>query len=228
MFRLDQLKTHRRGFLGTLAAAAAAGLASLTPLRAAAESAPRRSGPLGSAADAAFEAWLNRITGKHKMIFDAPEVNSGMPVVWPRVWLNGNNDNYGTTDAENSGVVVLRHAAIPLAMVDALWAKYKFGEMFNLKDGEMPATRNIFAKPLPLPLPGTGVEQLLAKGVMFGACNVALTIYSGMAAQKMGMDAAAVKAEWIAGLIPGVQVVPSGVLAVARTQEKGCGYCFAG
>jgi intracellular sulfur oxidation DsrE/DsrF family protein len=29
-------------------------------------------------------------------------------------------------------------------------------------------------------------------------------------------------------LIPGVQVVPSGVLAVARSQEKGCAYCFAG
>ncbi len=228
MFSLDQLKTHRRGFLGTLAAAAAAGLASLTPLRAAAESAPRRTGPLGSAADPAFEAWLNRITGKHKMVFDAPEVNSGMPVVWPRVWLNTNNDNYGTTDAENSGVVVLRHASIPLAMVDALWAKYKFGEVFSLKDGDVPATRNIFAKPLPLPLPGTGVEQLLAKGVMFGVCNVALSIYSGAVAQKMGMDAAAVKAEWIAGLIPGCQVVPSGVLAVSRTQEHGCAYCFAG
>jgi intracellular sulfur oxidation DsrE/DsrF family protein len=222
MFSLEQVHTHRRGFLGTLAAAAAAGLASLTPLRAAAESVPR------SAADPAFEAWLNRITGKHKMVFDAPEVNSGMPVIWPRVWLNGNNDNYGTTDAQNSAVVILRHAAIPLAMVDGLWAKYKLGEVFALKDGDLPATRNIFAKPMPLPLPGTGVEQLLAKSVLFGVCNVALTIYSGAVAQKMGMDAAAVKAEWVAGLLPGVQVVPSGVLAVSRAQEKGCGYCFAG
>ncbi len=228
MFRLDQLTTHRRGFLGTLAAAAAAGLASLTPLRAAAEPASRRHEPLSGAADPAFEAWLNRITGKHKMVFDAPELNGGMAVVWPRVWLNGNNDNYGTTDAENSAVVVLRHAAIPLAMQDALWAKYKFGEMFDIRDGDLPATRNTFAKPLPLPLPGTGVEQLLAKGVLFGVCNVALTIYSGAAAQRMGMDAAAVKQEWVAGLIAGVQVVPSGVLAVSRAQEKGCGYCFAG
>jgi intracellular sulfur oxidation DsrE/DsrF family protein len=220
-----QVSTHRRGFLGTLAATAAAGLASLTPL--ALEAQPRGRSETG-AADPAFEAWLNRITGKHKMVFDAPEVNGGMPVIWPRVWLNGNNDNYGTTDAENSGVVILRHAAIPLAMQDALWAKYKLGEVFSLKDGDVPATRNTFAKPLPLPLPGTGVEQLLAKSVMFGVCNVALTIYSGAVAQKMGMDAAAVKAEWVAGLLPGVQVVPSGVLAVSRAQEKGCGYCFAG
>jgi intracellular sulfur oxidation DsrE/DsrF family protein len=49
-----------------------------------------------------------------------------------------------------------------------------------------------------------------------------------MVAQKMSLDPAAVKADWVAGLIPGVQVVPSGVLAVARAQEKGCAYCFAG
>jgi intracellular sulfur oxidation DsrE/DsrF family protein len=228
MFRLEEVKTHRRGFLGTMAAAAAAGLASLTPLRAEAKAAPHRDSLGSAAADPAFEAWLNRITGRHKMVFDAPEVNGGMPVVWPRVWLNTTNDNYGTTDAQNTGVVILRHASIPLAMVDALWAKYKLGEVFSLKDGDLPATHNTFAKPLPLPLPGTGVEQLLAKGVLFGVCNVALTIYSGAVAQKMGMDAAAVKAEWVAGLIPGCQVVPSGVLAVSRTQEKGCGYCFAG
>jgi intracellular sulfur oxidation DsrE/DsrF family protein len=29
-------------------------------------------------------------------------------------------------------------------------------------------------------------------------------------------------------LLPGVQVVPSGVWAVGRAQEKGCGYCYAG
>jgi len=224
MFEFNDVTTPRRGFLGTLAATAAAGLASLTPLRL--EAQPRRGSTSG--VDAAFETWLNRITGKHKMVFDAPEVNSGMPVIWPRVWLNGNNENYGTKDTDNSAVVILRHAAIPLAMKDEVWAKYKLGEAFSIKEGETPATKNIFAKVMPLPLPGTGMEALLASGVMFGVCNVALTVYSAMVAQKSGLDAAAVKADWVAGLLPGTQVVPSGVLAVARTQEKGCAYCFAG
>ena len=223
MFEFNDVTTPRRGFLGTLAATAAAGLASLTPLRL--EAQPRR-GSRG--VDAAFEAWLNRVTGKHKMVFDAPEVNGGMPVIWPRVWLNGNNENYGTKDTDNSAVVILRHSSIPLGMRDDVWAKYKLGEAFQIKDGDAPATKNIFAKVMPLPLPGTGVEALLASGVLFGVCNVALTVYSAMVAQKGGLDPAAVKADWVAALLPGVQVVPSGVLAVARTQEKGCAYCFAG
>ena len=224
MFEFNDVTTPRRGFLGTLAATAAAGLASLTPLRL--EAQPRRGSTSG--VDAAFETWLNRITGKHKMVFDAPEVNSGMPVIWPRVWLNGNNENYATKDADNSAVVIMRHSAIPMAMRDEVWVKYKLGEAFNIKDGEAAATKNIFAKVMPLPLTGTGVEALLASGVMFGVCNVALTVYSAMVAQKAGLDAAAVKADWVAALLPGMQVVPSGVLAVARTQEKGCAYCFAG
>jgi intracellular sulfur oxidation DsrE/DsrF family protein len=224
MFDSMDFSTHRRGFLGKLAAAAALGVAGLTPLRLEGEEPPKTA----AGADPAFEAWLNRIVGKHKMVFDAPEVNGGMPVVWPRVWLNSNNDSYGTTDAQNNAVVILRHGAIPLAFQDAMWAKYKFGEVFNLKDGDAPALRNTFAKELPLPLPGTGMEKLLAAGGMFGVCNVAITIYSGAVAKNMNMDAAAVKAEWIANLIPGVQVVPSGVLGVSRSQEKGCAYCFAG
>ena len=224
MFEFTDVATPRRGFLGTLAAAAAAGFASLTPLRLEGKTRPTTTSGL----DASFEGWLNKITGKHKMLFDAPEINSGMPVIWPRVWLNGNNENYGTKDGDNSAVIVLRHSAIPIAMQDALWAKYKLGEVFNVKDGDAPSTRNTFADVLPLPLPGTGLKALLASGAQVGCCNVALTIYSGMVAQKMGMDAAAVKAEWVAGLLPGVQVVPSGVLAVARSQEKGCAYCFAG
>lgn len=225
MFEFDHITTHRRGFLGSLAATVAAGLATMTPLRL--EAKPRRSST-DAAADPAFEAWLNRITGKHKMLFDAPEVNGGMPVIWPRIWLNGNNDNYGTKDAENSPVIVLRHSAIPIAMKDDVWVKYKLGEAFNIKDGDAPATKNIFAKVMPLPLPGTGLEAMLAAGALVGVCNVALTVYSAMVAQKMGQDPAAVKADWVAALLPGCQVVPSGVLAVARSQEKGCAYCFAG
>src|SRR5947209_17374434 len=139
---------YRRGFLGTLAASTAAGVASLTPVSLQAATRTRRI--TDNAVDASFEAWLNKITGKHKMLFDAPEANQGMPVVWPRVWLNGNNENYGTKDAENSAVIVLRHAAIPIAMKDELWAKYKLGEVFGIKEGEAAAARNIFAKQMPL------------------------------------------------------------------------------
>jgi intracellular sulfur oxidation DsrE/DsrF family protein len=44
----------------------------------------------------------------------------------------------------------------------------------------------------------------------------------------MKMDAADVKKDWVSGILPGIQIVPSGVLAVNRAQEHGCTYCYAG
>ena len=68
----------------------------------------------------------------------------------------------------------------------------------------------------------------MAAGVLVAACDMALTVYSQLVAQSMQTNATMVKADWIANVIPGIQVVPSGVLAVNGAQEKGCSYCFAG
>ncbi len=212
--------TARRGFLGRLAAAAAAaGLSSAVPSTLNAETSNEPS------ADPALDAWFGKIKGKHKMVFDVPEPNSGMGAIWPRVYLNTMKATY---PGDATAVVILRHGGIPLGMSDALWAKFKLGEQFNIKQGDTPATKNIYANITGLPIPGLGIAELMKSGVLVGLCDVALTIQSSGAARKMGMDPEAVKQEWIAGLLPGVQIVPSGVLGVARAQELGCGYCFAG
>ena len=51
---------------------------------------------------------------------------------------------------------------------------------------------------------------------MFCVCDMALTVYSAGTAKAMNLNADEVKKEWVAGLHPGVQVVPSGVWAVGR------------
>jgi len=213
--------TARRDFLGRVAATvAAAGLSSALPSTLGAENVSDF-----GAFDAALDAWFGRIKGKHRMIFDAPEPNEGLVAIWPRVYLN---TMQATWPGEATAVVILRHAGLALALGDSVWAKYGIGEMFNIKDGDAPAKRNPYATITGLPIAGLGIAELLKSGVLVGACDVALTIYSAGAAKKMGLDPDAVKKEWIAGLLPGVHVVPSGVLGVARAQELGCAYCFAG
>ena len=230
MLDLNSLTTPRRGFLGRLAAGAAAlGLGGLVaPAEAAAE---RRVAPR-TPANPEFEAWLNKITGRHKMVYDVPEPNSGFAFAWARIFLNTTNETYGTTDAENTVVIVLRHNAIPFGMKSDMWPKYKLGEAFKINDAatNAAAARNPFAyvKPGDLPFPGMAVDELVAKGVLFGICNMALTFYSAQMAKKTAMQAETIKKDWVANLLPGVQVVPSGVIAINRAQEKGCAYCFAG
>ena len=213
--------TARRGFLGRVAAAVAAvGLSGAAPSSLAAETPA-----FDPSADPALDAWFGKIKGKHRVVFDAPEPNNGMAAIWPRVYLDTMAKTY---PGDATAVVIFRHGAIPLVLNDATWAKYNLGEMFSIKEGDAPATKNIFAKITTIPLPGIGVSELIKSGVLVGACDVALTVYSAGAAQKMGMAPDAVKKEWIAGLLPGVQVVPSGVLGVAHAQELGANYIFAG
>jgi intracellular sulfur oxidation DsrE/DsrF family protein len=47
-------------------------------------------------------------------------------------------------------------------------------------------------------------------------------------AKEAGVAHEVVKGDFLAAVIPGVQVVPSGVLAINGAQRKGCTYCFAG
>ena len=73
-----------------------------------------------------------------------------------------------------------------------------------------------------------GIHTLQGRGALFGVCDLALTVVSGMVAKEMGLDAAAVKADWVAAVYPDIQIVPSGVWALGTSQELGCGYIYAG
>lgn len=222
-----KMKTHRRGFLGALASGATAlGLMGLTSFQSRAETV------FALPAEASdLEKWFDQIKGKHKMVYDATSAHDGFPLGWSWVFLNTNNGT-GTPDAELSVMVVLRHAAIPLAMNDSMWAKYKFGEFWKLDDPKTksPSSRNYFwnSQEGDLMKSDWSIDRLQKRGVMFCVCDMALTVYSGFMAQKMGGTAEEIKKDWVASIHPGIQVVPSGVWALGRAQEHGCAYIFAG
>ena len=221
--------SNRRSFLSTLATGSAVLAAGGVGLHLTAEQA--ESAPL-DADVAGHDEWLAKITGKHRQFFDAYSVNSGFPLAFAMNFLNSNNDAYKLADSSLSAVVGLRHFAIPLAFTDGIWARYKLGEFAQAMDPatKTPSVRNFYyhSRDGDVMFPGMAVEKLQARGVQFTVCNVALTVLSGMMAKNAGVSAEDAKKEWIAGMIPGMVLVPSGVLAVNRAQEKGCTYCSGG
>ena len=228
----SQTLNERRNFLRQVATGAAAvSLAMMSP------PIPLSAGPLPYTYDNEDpDAWFNKLNGKHKIVYDVPEAKGLMPFAWSRVFLITNSKT-GTPEKDSNVVVVLRHDGIPYAMENRLWEKYKFGEMFKVEDPstKSPSTRNMFWQPKPgdFKIPGIGevaigINELQDSGVMFCVCDMALTVFSAAAAQGMNKDATEVKKDWVAGVLPGIQIVPSGVWAVGRAQEHGCAYCFAG
>jgi intracellular sulfur oxidation DsrE/DsrF family protein len=225
----DITRSPRRKFLGDVATGAAAlGMLAIPSSVAAI--------PRVFDSPTPADEWFGQIKGKHRMVFDATRPHEMMPFAWPRVFLM-TNEMTGTPAKDNSVVVVLRHEAIPYAFNNSAWTKYNFGEVFKVTDGltQKTATRNPFWQPKPgdYKIPGfgpvqIGINELQDSGVLFCVCNAAMTVYSAVVADQVKMNAADVKKEWEAALLPGVQIVPSGVWAVGRAQEHGCTYCFAG
>jgi hypothetical protein len=92
------------------------------------------------------------------------------------------------------------------------------------------ATKNPFLRPKAgvLPIDDMALDRLLARGVIFGACNVALIVQSKMLAGGAGVSADEAAKEWAANIVPGITVIPSGTWGVNRAQEAGCTYCAGG
>jgi hypothetical protein len=237
--------TKRRGFIATLTAGAAAlGLATISsPLKVVAQQKPMGDKKPAQSMDPA-DQWFNKIKGSHRVVYDATRPHEVMPFAWPKVFLLTNAAT-GTPESDCGVVVVLRHDAIGYAFKDKLWEKYGFAELFKAGDpgpafrapdaATATKTRNPFwnAKPGDFAMPGfgpvpIGINDLQASGVLFCVCNAAMTVYSAIVAGKMNMKQEDVLAEWKQELIPGIQVVPSGVWALGRAQEHGCKYIFAG
>lgn len=224
--------TSRRRFLGALAAGAGAvsvgGLSFSMP--ASAETPHVATNPEDP------DSWFAGIKGKHRAVFDIFEPMDIFPFLGPMTFFMTNAAT-GTPPKDTSVVVVIRHVAIPLAMGNDLWRKYKLGETAKVNDPETKtaALRNIFWHPKAgdFVLPGLGnaplgIDQLQAQGALFFVCGAALGSMVAGIAQQTHQDPKAVQKEFMAGMLPGVRVAPSGVWALGRAQEHGCAYCFSG
>ena len=218
-------RTDRRSFFGMLATGAAA--FGLVPNVAAGGNRLELSSQEGSPLD----AWFNSIKGKHRMVFDAVTTNDGFSVIWSYTFMTTHNQT-GTADNDLTAMVVLRSKAIPLAFDDKIWTKFKLGKMFKIVDYDTNASaeRNLYWSPKSgeMPEEGMSIKALMERGAKFCVCETAIKMTARMYAKSKGLDPEEVKKEWIAGIHPGIQVVPSGVWAVNRAQENGCSYCSAG
>ena len=76
-----------------------------------------------------------------------------------------------------------------------------------------------------LPSGGTTLDSLVKRGVHFAVCQMATRRFAGVIAEATGGTADAVYNELVANLIPNSHMVPAGIVALNRAQERG--YWFA-
>jgi hypothetical protein len=206
----------RRSFFTTLASVA--GLAALRPGDAAAQGAPPSAGPFDM-------AWLEQVKGQHKQLYDLGGISLAeepRPLRFCRNFLDTFRDVYKLEHPGVNTAVGISGPAFPMNATDRLWEKYKLGERAKIIDPKMkqPAVRNVFYDD------GSdiSVKAIQARGTIFWQCNVALGGVAQQLADQFKMPFAEVREDLIAGLNPGVKLMPSHVMALALAQERGFTY----
>jgi hypothetical protein len=128
---------------------------------------------------------------------------------------------FGLEFPEVKTIVGISGRAFPINAADRLWEKYALGERSKIIDPltMKPAVRNVFMDDRTL-----GVKSLQARGTVFWQCNIALTNIAQQLAEPRKLSASEVRADLLAGLNPGVRLVPSHVMAIGLVQERGVTY----
>ena len=216
----------RRSFLGRLAAGTAAlGLTAFLPVTACAAEKTVATASDSTSASPEPSDWPGTLKTKHKMAIDAFEINEGFALAFAYTFML---PYASVTPLPATAVIILRHEGFPIALTDAVWAKYKIGKAMNIVDPstKAPAVRNPFFHPKPgsLAIDDMALDKLMARGTVFGACNVALHLLSAKFAPGAGVTPEVALKDWTDGIIPGITVIPSGTWGVNRAQEVGCTY----
>jgi intracellular sulfur oxidation DsrE/DsrF family protein len=216
-------KRHvRRAFLSRLGTGAtAAGLTVLGAAPAAAQSAgtsERR------ARRHAEDDWLDRIPGAHRFLLDTitPE-GFDNALRFASNYFTANKSGYGLSNEDLAVVIVARHHSTPFAYTDGMWGKY----------GAPLASRNAFVDPATKQPPTVNIyrariEELLRQGVHLAVCQMATRNLSGIVAKATGTDTEAIYRELVGNLLNNAHMVPAGIVAVNRAQERGYSFAYGG
>jgi hypothetical protein len=177
---------------------------------------------------APVDAWLKKMDGTRKQLFDFPASGGGVPLVHIMNYYDTWNKAYGVADRDIDAVGTFYGATTFFGVNDAMWAKYRIGEFLNEKDAAgVAATRNPWREApviLGMELRPASIESLQKRGATFILCNNALTIFSGMLAKARGLEAAAVYADLKANILPEVELIPGMVVAIEQAQSAGLAY----
>ncbi len=222
------MSSNRREFLGHATSAALFGVMplALTPTAAAAAG-------FGSS-----DEWdvtrATRLTGKHKAVFDCPEVESGYGVWRASIWAMQYRDVLKAQPNDIAMAIILRHNGIVLAMQQEFWDKYRIGDTKRVTHpvtsevtDRNPVLLSSARNEVPVRLDPYALDRFMARGGVVLACNLALQDCVDLIQKQDDVSPEEARRRAIAFMVPGVILQPSGVFAAVLAQEAGCSYVRA-
>jgi hypothetical protein len=173
--------------------------------------------------------WMDELPAKHRLVFDTTDPEGfGDALAFASNFIRVNHSEYGLENSDLTVVIVARHRSAPFGYNDAMWAKYGMALAARAKV-EDPKTKlppkinlyNVAGYGELLRNRGTTLDSLFKQGVHLAVCTLSTHGYAGVIAQATGGKADAIFSELVANVMSNVRMVPAGVVAVSRAQERG-------
>ena len=173
--------------------------------------------------------WMDQMPGKHRLVFDTINADGlGQSLLFVNNFVRVNRTDYGLQNSDLAVVLIVRHRSAPFGFSDAMWAKY--GEALSEHAAyEDPKTKavpklNVFNSSEHaslLPSRGSTLEAVAKSGVQVAVCGSSIRAMAGVIARASGGKADDVFAELSASLVSNARIVPAGIVALNRAQERG-------
>jgi len=180
--------------------------------------------------------WLDQIPGSHRFIVDSITPGGlGTALLHTNNFFIGSQQGYQLGNGDAAVVIVLRHNSTPFAYTDAMWAKYSaaISEAAGFVDPKTkgPAVINAYNSGSyagSLNNNGVTLDALIGRGVHFAVCQMATRRFATVIAGAHKLEVEAVIKELTSNLIRNSHMVPAGIVAVNRAQERGYAFANAG
>lgn len=233
-------QTSRRSFFSRLSAGLAAfGAGAVTTQAQSATSATAARSATGAPFQPARhpeDDWYDSLPGKHRLFFDAiSQAGTGEAIGFAANSFAANKSGYNLNDGDLAIVICLRHNATHFAYTDAIWAKYGAAMGADLKFDD-PKTKkapvinvyNTSGFGEALPNRNISLDQLAKRGVHYAVCGLATRRISGVIARATGGNIDEIFKELSSSLVANGHLVPAGVVAANRSQERGYSMLYVG
>jgi intracellular sulfur oxidation DsrE/DsrF family protein len=173
--------------------------------------------------------WFDQLPGKHRLVFDTTS-HDGLAdaILFANNFIRVNRADYGLQNNDLAVVIVVRHRSTPFGYNDAMWAKYgtAIAARARVEDpkSKLAPKINIFNSGDYAELlsnRGTTLDSLFKQGLQLAVCATSTRGYAGSIAQAVGGNSDAIFNELVANLVSNSRMVPAGIVAVNRAQERG-------
>jgi intracellular sulfur oxidation DsrE/DsrF family protein len=175
--------------------------------------------------------WFEQVPGaKHRFFYDTTTAAGyAEALFFARNYFVASASGYKLGDADVAQVVCMRHESTSFAFTDAMWAKYGAALSERADNFVDPKTKAVPTTNIMM-VSGYGdlmrngnvtIDQMAKRGVRFAVCAMATRAAAQLAATKTGGNVDAIFKELTENLVPGGHMVPAGIVAVNRAQERG-------